>query len=144
MLANMNVSGGYFFLQLLQIVLRKVRVHPKEVALPALAQPPTSGTLYLPRKGCLPPVISMSSSRSSMQRTGQPVLRETPEGKKTGVPPTAQPCDSRGENSREVFFVHLVHSAPRLCCLGPGSDKVGHAGCEQCPCPQGPHSQVGR
>lgn len=31
-------------------------------------------TLYLARKGCLPPVISMSSSRSSMQRTGRPVL----------------------------------------------------------------------
>lgn len=31
-------------------------------------------TLYLPRKGCLPPLISMSSSRSSMHRTGRPVL----------------------------------------------------------------------
>lgn len=31
-------------------------------------------TLYLPRKGCLPPLISMSSSRSSMHLTGRPVL----------------------------------------------------------------------
>lgn len=31
-------------------------------------------TLYLPRKGCLPPLINMSSSRSSMHLTGRPVL----------------------------------------------------------------------
>lgn len=31
-------------------------------------------TLYLPRKGCLPPLISMSSSRSNMHLTGRPVL----------------------------------------------------------------------
>lgn len=31
-------------------------------------------TLYLPRKGCLPPLISMSSSRSSMHLTARPVL----------------------------------------------------------------------
>lgn len=87
LLANLNFSPCYFSFELLQIVMRKGRVHPRisyEMAPPALSQPPTSGTLYLAKKGCLPPVISISSSRSSMQRTGRPVLREASEGQKPG------------------------------------------------------------
>lgn len=47
-------------------------VHPTCLHYPREQKRPR--TLYLARKGCLPPVISMSSSRSSMQRTGRPVL----------------------------------------------------------------------
>lgn len=34
-------------------------------------------TLYFPKNGCLPPVISMSSALSRQQRTGLPVLKNT-------------------------------------------------------------------
>lgn len=149
LLANLNFSPCYFSFELLQIVMRKGRVHPRisyEMAPPALSQPPTSGTLYLAKKGCLPPVISISSSRSSMQRTGRPVLREASEGQKPGGLHTSPALwVSEMKTAGKLSFAHWGTEQTctgLLCCLGTGLDKVGNTGRETCPCLPGPHSQV--
>lgn len=112
-----NVSWGSFFFDLLQTAMREGRVPPNETARPALARRSASGTLYLARKGCLPPVISMSSSRSSMQRAGQPVLRETPGGKTLGVRQRPSPVSLGEDAAGSLLSLLGVLSPPELGCF---------------------------
>lgn len=87
-------------------------------------------TLYLPRKGCLPPLISMSSSRSSMHLTARPALwRNTALGKAWDAQYTS--CTARlfslsfqdGNGQLRANCFHLkkmaklrkkIHTSPKL------------------------------
>lgn len=112
MLANMNVSGSYFFFELLQIVLRKVIVHPNEMALSALAQPPHLEPCIWPEKDVCRRWSACPHRDPACSVQGSQSWGRHQRVRKLGSPQQPNPVSLGGENSREVFFVHLTHSAP--------------------------------